>query len=316
MDCLNCRAPMVNNEVTTQKSRVSYDMCGNCGSLWLDAGELDKLAFEVEGSIEFCSQDGAAVAGKAAGICPRCDGVDLSFVKFLGDSGIVLRHCRNCGGFFLDGGELNLIDRELTRIMPVEGRGFSDFVNNVHVPYWFRRVMRSSEDTDFHVEAAPVPGASLQRSTTAVCPTCGHNLDLYNLDDGEFLGCPNCKGLWLNRAALNKLKDQSGEHSLHWLNREIDSIGTTASVPGTRTCVECADRKMVSILFGATGVLIDRCSQCKGIWLDRGEFDSIVRYLSENGQAESDHSLAALVNTTIFHHPALFDFLNSLRVIG
>ena len=34
--------------------------------------------------------------------------------------------------------ELNLIDKELVKIMPVRCHGFSDFVNNVHVPYCFK----------------------------------------------------------------------------------------------------------------------------------------------------------------------------------
>ena len=32
-------------------------MCEHCGSLWLDAGELDKMAFQVEGSIEYCEEE-------------------------------------------------------------------------------------------------------------------------------------------------------------------------------------------------------------------------------------------------------------------
>jgi hypothetical protein len=39
-----------------------------------------------------------------------------------------------CDGFWLNGDELNPIDQELVKIMPVRGRGFSDFVNNIHVP--------------------------------------------------------------------------------------------------------------------------------------------------------------------------------------
>ena len=61
-------------------------------------------------------------------------------VRFLGETNVILDHCRNCGGFWLDAGELNLVDQELVRIMPVDGHGFSDFVNKVHVPYWFKRI--------------------------------------------------------------------------------------------------------------------------------------------------------------------------------
>ena len=43
MKCLNCRTEMTNNFVQTKKNRISYDICEECGSLWLDAGELDKM---------------------------------------------------------------------------------------------------------------------------------------------------------------------------------------------------------------------------------------------------------------------------------
>ena len=91
------------------------------------------MAFQVAGSIEFCSEEEADIAARPPRTCPRCDDVQLSPVRFLGETNIVLDHCRNCGGFWLDGGELNLIDKELVKIMPVRGHGFSDFVNNVHV---------------------------------------------------------------------------------------------------------------------------------------------------------------------------------------
>ena len=59
MQCLNCGIEMMNNQVTTKDSEITYDMCERCGSLWLDRGELDKMAFQVQGSIEFCSDDPA-----------------------------------------------------------------------------------------------------------------------------------------------------------------------------------------------------------------------------------------------------------------
>ncbi len=135
MNCLNCGTEMTNNTVVTKKDSVSYDMCEKCGSLWLDAGELDKMAFRVEGSIEFCEENKDVEPDKQRLKCPRCAVFDLMKVKFLESDEIFLHHCTNCGGFWLDGGELNLIDQDLAKTMPVQGKGFSDFVNDVHVPY-------------------------------------------------------------------------------------------------------------------------------------------------------------------------------------
>ena len=55
MRCLSCGAEMMNHLVQTKDDEISYDLCEECGSLWLDRGELDKMAFQVEGSIEYCS---------------------------------------------------------------------------------------------------------------------------------------------------------------------------------------------------------------------------------------------------------------------
>ena len=102
--------------------------------------------------------------------CPRCDDVVLEKVSFVG-SELVLDRCTNCEGFWLDGGELGLINKELLDIMPVKGKGFSEFVNNVHVPYWYKRVRKSSSETDFKVDVMPIKGAELKLATTHVCPT-------------------------------------------------------------------------------------------------------------------------------------------------
>src|SRR5690348_13450473 len=195
MNCLNCGMEMMNNQVVTKKAHVSYDMCEKCGSLWLDAGELDKMAFKVQGSIEYCERDEEAEAEKQVKKCPRCDDSTLEKIRFLGCDDINVHFCENCGGFWLDGGELNLIDKELAKIMPVSGKGFSEFVNNVHVPYWYKRVKRPSSETDFVVEVPPIAGAKKEKETADHCPNCGTALDVYSIFGMKFEGCPKCKGL-------------------------------------------------------------------------------------------------------------------------
>lgn len=342
MQCLSCGNEMVSNQVITKKGQISYDMCEKCGSLWLDAGELDKMAFQVEGSIEFCEQEKTPEAEKSPWKCPRCDDSMLEKVKFLESDDIFLHYCRNCGGFWLDGGELNLIDKELAKIMPVSGKGFSDFVNNVHVPYWHKRVRQDSKETDFHAEVQPIKGAELKRQTTDVCPSCGSRLNGYELRSMPFEGCPKCKGVWLVKDELRKLKNRVGGTSLRWLNDEVDNLDKASVVPTHRKCVHCKNVEMLCVLFAKTSILVDWCPKCHGQWLDRGEFQAIVDYLkNEAGHArpkeaekealadvehviaggqegrwdeflDANAALAALVNTTIFDHPALFKFCSTI----
>lgn len=336
MKCLNCGTEMTNNQVVTKKDRISYDMCEQCGSLWLDAGELDKMAFQVEGSIEYCEQEKEKEPEKQIKKCPRCDDFALDKVRFLESDEIYLHYCRNCGGFWLDGGELNLVDKELARIMPVRGKGFSDFVNDVHVPYWYKRVKKQSSETDFQVEVPPIKGAEQRKGTTDQCPACGNSLSLYAIFSMEFEGCPKCKGIWLIKDELRKLKNKVDDGSLRWLNDKIENMEKTSVVATKRSCVKCKITQMVSVIFGKSSILVDWCPQCHGMWLDRGEFEALISYLKHElvqmhpkdieKQAAADvgriwsggpesrldelldakAAVSALISATIFEHPALF----------
>ncbi len=344
MKCLNCCTEMTNNQVFRKNDQISYDMCEKCGSLWLDAGELDKMAFQVQGSIEYCEKEenkepgkeGRKETEKELKKCPRCDDLNLDKVRFLESDDIFLHYCRNCGGFWLDGGELNLIDSELAKIMPVSGKGFSDFVNNVHVPYWYKRIKKKSSETDFHVDVLPIKGAKLEKSTTDRCPACGNILNLYVMFSMECEGCPKCKGIWLIKDELRKLKNKIEHGSLRWLNEEIENIEKTSVIPTKRPCVKCKTVKMVSVIFGKSSIVVDWCPQCHGMWLAQGGFEAITDYLKQElihmhpkdieRQAAADvkriwsggpetrfeelldarAAVSALINATIFEHPALF----------
>ncbi len=109
----------------------------------------------------------------------------------------MLDRCPNCGGFWLDGGDLDLVNRELERIMPVQGKGFSDFVNNVHLPYWHKRIRRSSAQTDFKLDVPPIDGAERLGETALACPACEARLDHYQAYGMPIESCPRCHGLWL-----------------------------------------------------------------------------------------------------------------------
>ncbi len=343
MRCLNCNAEMVNYDVTTSTAELSYDICEKCGSLWLDAGELDKMAFIVEGSIEFSSDEEDKTPETQVKNCPRCVTLPLARVRFLGATDIILHHCKNCGGFWLDGGDLNLIDQELTKIMPVSGHGFSDFVNNVHVPFWFKRIKKMSGETDFKVVAEPIPGTKHLRATDDKCPVDGTSLDLCSLLSMEFESCPKCRGIWLVKDELRKLKNKTGNGELHWLNDEIDNIERTSAIATNRSCAKCDGTRLLSVVFGKSSIVVDWCPKCHGMWLDGDEFDSIMEYLEaeaanatpadvkaelrkdlkklweggpESRIAEAGDVIAAataFLNFTIFEHPAVFQLLTDAQ---
>lgn len=286
MKCLNCGEEMVNYLAKTEDDQLSYDICESCGSLWLDKGELDKMAFQVDGSIEYSSEREVGESDEKIKMCPRCENYKLSKVFFIGYSDIVLDHCENCGGFWLDGGELDLINKELEKVMPVTGRGFSDFVNNVHLPYWHKRIKRKSGDVDFEVSVPPIKGAEEIEQSEYNCPVCHPEvkMDLYLLNGVEFEACPNCRGVYLDKDELRKLKDRSENETwlkLNWIDDEIDEMETALASESNRFCPKCPGSKMVVGYYGKSDIMIDWCPKCGGIWLDGGEFRQIVDYLKD-----------------------------------
>ena len=278
MKCQSCGQEMMNHLVCMKEQQISYDICEACGSLWLDKGELDKMAFQVEGSIEYCSTKTAEQTEEEIKNCPRCDRKKLDKVHFIGCGEVMLDCCSNCGGFWLDGGELDLINKELEDIMPIQGKGLSEFVNNVHAPYWHKRIKRKSSETDFQVGVPPVKGAELISETEYKCPACPAKLNKYKVFSVEIEGCPKCRGIFLDQNELRKLKDrcEKGEwQNLRWLDDEIDSIEKADVRNSDRPCPKCDSQNLLITSFGNSKTLLDYCPKCHGVWLDEGEFREI-----------------------------------------
>lgn len=108
------------------------------------------------------------------------------------------------------------------------------------------------------------------------CPKCNHSLSPKIIVDE----CDNCHGMWFERGELRKSKDLV-DADLNWMDFEIwkhsDKFRPTEDdVP----CPKCS-KQLVSLEYSDTGVEIDYCPTCKGVWLDQGEFKKIVDTLTE-----------------------------------
>ena len=349
MNCLQCGGEMMNHLVQTRGQELCYDVCKECGGLWLDRGELDKMAFEVDGSIEYCTQEPDEGGNKGSRACPRCEGQQvLDRVKFLQYGDITLDRCPNCGGFWMDGGELDAIDEDLEKIMPIRGKGFSEFLRNAHLPYWHKRIRRKSSETDFRLEAPPVRGARLVSQTELRCPACAATLDRYQAFGIDIEGCPACKGIFLDEGELRSLKDKCKEalwHNLRWMDDEVEAVEQANSTLSDRVCPRCQDQRLLTTNFGDSEILIDYCPGCHGVWLDQGELRAVTHYLASRlssfptGQMvkkawdevkeicggpegvvsegrDALAAIAALLSVNVFCHPPLRRMLASLHATG
>jgi hypothetical protein len=86
--------------------------------MFFTAGELDRLAEPHQGNLEYTTVDGdrfehADRYGPTS--CPA-DGTTMKKVNFNIYTDTILDYCPTCGGFWLDGGELERINGEVRQL--------------------------------------------------------------------------------------------------------------------------------------------------------------------------------------------------------
>ena len=110
------------------------------------------------------------------------------------------------------------------------------------------------------------------------CFLCKVKLERALLYNVEIDYCPKCSGIWFDEDELRQAKDQKDEN-LKWL--DVDLWKDESKLKASRSGKLCpVDRlPLYEIEYADSGVKVDICNICKGIWLDRDEFKQIISYL-------------------------------------
>ncbi|MFO8072715.1 MAG: zf-TFIIB domain-containing protein [Polyangia bacterium] len=109
MKCLRCDDVEMDMEPRGEGTDVvEVDVCPECGGMWLDREELeridDNMFLDLE---EVALEDVAPSEGDRALHCPRCEGaLALRKAHPAGFDRVVIDTCPQCRGFWLDRGEL------------------------------------------------------------------------------------------------------------------------------------------------------------------------------------------------------------------
>ena len=117
------------------------------------------------------------------------------------------------------------------------------------------------------------------------CPICKKELQGAIFYGVEVDFCPDCLGLWFEEDELRLAKDEKDEN-LRWLDIDLWKDQKKIKIYfGERLCPFCR-LPLYEVHYGDSRVIVDFCSLCKGIWLDRGEFKRIIEYLREKTDFE------------------------------
>ncbi len=100
LDCPRCWVALQPEEVAVRGPKVIIDVCPTCGGVWLDQGELNKLLRDRKLSNYLTKHIGTQ--SKSQLVCPRCGW--LMDIETAEDVDVDV--CLNCGGVWLDAGEL------------------------------------------------------------------------------------------------------------------------------------------------------------------------------------------------------------------
>jgi len=114
------------------------------------------------------------------------------------------------------------------------------------------------------------------------CPDCRASLRKIDYRGIEIDECTKCKGRWFDRDELRKAKDKTDD-DLRWLDFDPfgDKADTLSVASKGKSCPKCSTA-MPSLKYKDSGIVIDKCGTCKGIWLNHGEFARIVKHLENS----------------------------------
>lgn len=120
------------------------------------------------------------------------------------------------------------------------------------------------------------------------CANCRSELEQIDFRGIKVEECPACQGRWFDRGELRKAKDNTDE-DLRWLDfdpfvAKANQFAVVSKESGV--CPKCS-RNMISLTYAKSGVVIEKCEQCEGIWLQEGEFKKIIAYLEDLLTTES-----------------------------
>jgi len=125
----------------------------------------------------------------------------------------------------------------------------------------------------------------LDTTTALKCPICKKLLSSAILFNVEVNYCPNCLGLWFEENELRLAKDEK-DKDLQWLDVDLWKDEKKFKIfPGIRLCPSCR-MPLYEVYYGDSGVIVDVCNLCHGVWLDRAEFKKIIDYLHKKADYE------------------------------
>ena len=112
------------------------------------------------------------------------------------------------------------------------------------------------------------------------CPNCQSDLKTITYEGISIEACDKCKGDWLDLAELGKIV-RLREVKFNPDERRAIAESTTLKgvvlkgVDRDLKCPKCGGTTDALNYGGNTGIILDRCTACGGLWLDKEELEKV-----------------------------------------
>lgn len=100
--------------------------------------------------------------------------------------------------------------------------------------------------------------------------------------------CPDCNGVWLNHGELKKIQENlSNDYS-----EQLSKISAVAQAyefakqkaKPARKCPVCSVEMFQEEYAYCSQILIERCPECLGVWLDAGELQALEMFFEQQAE--------------------------------
>ena len=114
------------------------------------------------------------------------------------------------------------------------------------------------------------------------CPSCDGSLQTIVYEGVTVETCPSCRGEWLDATELGSIvKAREVKFDTDELRAIAESTGITGvdlrDADRDLLCPKCGGTTDAMNYGCDTGIIIDRCTGCKGFWLDGEELENIQK---------------------------------------
>ncbi|MEC9373450.1 MAG: zf-TFIIB domain-containing protein [Planctomycetota bacterium] len=130
------------------------------------------------------------------------------------------------------------------------------------------------------------------------CPNCNEPLRALEYEGVSIQTCDGCGGEFLDGVQLAHVVKT---REARFAGELADALANYEPITGVpipepvrdRSCPACQNEMQVVNYGGDTGVFIDRCGVCGGVWLDHEELEN-VQILTERWQDEAPEAIRAI----------------------